>query len=164
MKEDDFMQIVFESSNILFIKVSPSLAKDYQKMINDLEVTKYFESRAPFTLEQEIAWANEKLADNSLVFSMIEKKTNEFIGNIELMDVDDATRELGIIITLDKQNKGYGKEAIRALLNYGKEVVGLQKIILRTNPLNLRAIHVYLKCGFIETNRDEKHVYMQKLL
>ena len=72
MKEDDFMQIVFESSNILFIKVSPSLAKDYQKMINDLEVTKYFESRAPFTLEQEIAWANEKLADNSLVFSMIQ--------------------------------------------------------------------------------------------
>lgn len=164
MKEDDFMQIVFESSNILFIKVSPSLAKDYQKMINDLEVTKYFESRAPFTLEQEIAWANEKLADNSLVFSMIEKKTKEFIGNIELMDLDDATRELGIIITLDKQNKGYGKEAIKALLNYGKEVVGLQKIILRTNPLNLRAIHVYLKCGFIETNRDEKHVYMQKLL
>ena len=158
------MQIVFETNNILFIKVSPSLAKDYQKMINDKEVTKYFESRAPFTLEQEIAWANEKLADNSLVFSMIEKKTNEFIGNIELMDLDDATRELGIIITLDKQNKGYGKEAIKALLNYGKEVVGLQKIILRTNPLNLRAIHVYLECGFIETNRDEKHVYMQKVL
>ena len=29
------MQIVFETNNILFIKVSPSLAKDYQKMIND---------------------------------------------------------------------------------------------------------------------------------
>ena len=158
------MQIVFESSNILFIKVSPSLAKDYQKMINDREVTKYFEPRAPFTLEQEIAWANEKLADNSLVFSMIEKKTNEFIGNIELMDVDDVAKELGIIITLDQQNKGYGKEAIRSLLNYGKEVVGLQKIILRTNPINFRAIHVYLECGFIETNRDKKHVYMQKLL
>ena len=158
------MQIVFESSNILFIKVSPSLAKDYQKMINDREVTKYFEPRAPFTLEQEIAWANEKLADNSLVFSMIEKKTNEFIGNIELMDVDDVAKELGIIITLDQQNKGYGKEAIRALLNYGKEVVGLQRIILRANPLNLRAIHVYLECGFIETNRDEKHVYMEKVL
>ena len=158
------MSIVFESKRILFINVSATLAKDYLKMINDKEVTKYFETRTPFTLEQEIKWANSKLADGSIVFSMIEKESNEFIGNIELMDVDDETKELGIIITLNKQNKGYGKEAIRALLSYGKEVVGLKKIVLRTNPINHRAIHVYLECGFIETNRDEKHVYMQKLL
>ena len=158
------MNIVFESKRILFVKVSPSFANDYLKMINDKEVTKYFETRAPFTLEQEIKWANSKLADDSIVFSMIEKETNEFIGNIELMDVDEKAKELGIIITLDKQNKGYGKEAIKAISQYGKEVVGLKKVLLRTNPINYRAIHVYLESGFIETNRDVKHVYMEKVL
>ena len=155
------MNIVFESKNILFVKVSPSFAEDYLKMVNDKEVTRFFEARPAYTLEQEIKWANSKLAEDSICYSMVEKGSLEFIGNIELMDVDEVSKELGIIITLDKQNKGYGTEAILAILNYAKEVLGLHKVVLRANPLNIRAIHVYEKCGFSYYNKTSDKVYMQ---
>lgn len=155
------MDIVFESTNILFVKVSPIFAEDYLKMVNDKEVTRFFEPRAPFTLEQEVNWANKKLAEDTTCYSMVERKTGEFIGNIELMDVDDEAKELGIIITLAKQNKGYGKEAINALLKYAKEILRLKKVVLRANPLNHRAIHVYEKCGFSLYNQTSDKVYMQ---
>ena len=158
------MDIVFESINILFVKVSPSFAQDYLKMVNDKEVTRFFEPRAPFTLEQEVNWANKKLAEDTTCYSMVERKTGEFIGNIELMDMDEVSKELGIIITLDKENKGYGTEAILAILKYAKEILRLKKVVLRANPLNKRAIHVYEKCGFSLYNQTSDKVYMQILL
>ena len=157
------MNIVFESKNILFVKVSPSFAQDYLKMVNDKEVTRFFEARPAYTLEQEIKWANSKLANDATCYSMVEKGSLEFIGNIELMDVDEVSKELGIIITLDKQNKGYGTEAILAILKYAKDELGLHKVVLRANPLNKRAIHVYEKCGFSYYNKTSDKVYMQIL-
>jgi len=45
------MNIVFESKNILFVKVSPSFAQDYLKMVNDKEVNRFLEARPAYTLE-----------------------------------------------------------------------------------------------------------------
>ena len=92
---------------------------------------------------------------------MIEKKSNEFIGNIELMEVNDTEKELGIAINHQMQNKGYGKEAISTILNYGFNELKLKKIILRTRVYNARAIHVYQECGFKEYKRDDEHIFME---
>ncbi len=40
---------------------------------------------------------------------MLEKESGAFIGNIELMDVNDGVGELGISIRAVMQDKGYGK-------------------------------------------------------
>ena len=89
-------------------------------------------------------------------FSMLEKKSGEFIGNIELMDVNNSVGELGIAITAAKQNTGYGTEAVSAITEYGTRQLGLNRVFLRTNPQNTRAIHVYQKCGFKEYGRRRK--------
>ena len=94
---------------------------------------------------------------------MLEKKSGEFIGNIELMDVNNFAAELGIAITAAKQNAGYGTEAVLAITEYGTRQLGLKRVFLRTDPHNSRAIHVYQKCGFIEYDRNDEHVYMELL-
>lgn len=160
------MMMVFESENIYFVAVSEQLVKDYLVMVNDHEhVQKYirrkYVPREPLTEEKEINWVHEKLKEKASIFSMIEKKTGSFIGNIEFMNMNGFEGELGIAITAEKQNKGYGTEAVFAMIEYGIRRLGLKRIILKANPENARAIHVYEKCGFREYHRSDNHVFME---
>ena len=163
IKERRDLKQIFDSENISFVEISELLAKDYLEMVNDYEnVNRYIGGKhKTFTEEQEIDWVRSKKKEKPPVFSMIEKKSDEFIGNIELMDMHDAEAELGIAITGKMQDKGYGTEAIKALTEYGFDQLGLKRIFLRTNPRNARAIRVYEKCGFKEYKRDEKHIHME---
>ena len=145
------------------MEVSERLVNDYLAMVNDYENVNRFigGSHTSFTAEQELQWVREKLEGNALVFSMLEKKSGTFIGNIELMDVNNSVGELGIAITAAMQNAGYGTEAVSAMTEYGIRQLGLKRVFLRTNPQNARAIHVYQKCGFKEYDRTEDHIYME---
>ena len=160
------MKQIFESSRIRFVEVSEELVDDYLAMVNDYEnVNRYIGGkRKTFTAEQELAWVREQLEKKTLVFSMIDKESGEFIGNIELMDVNESTRELGIAITAAKQNAGYGTESVSAITEYGFRQLGLARIILRASPGNARAIHVYETCGFKEYGRTDDHVCMDMSL
>ena len=160
------MKQIFESDRILFTEVSEQLTKDYLTMVNDMENVERFLGgpHEPFTEDQELAWVRSKLEEKAAVFSMIEKGSGQFIGNIELMDVNDAQGELGIAVTAGMQNRGYGTEAVSALAAYAAERLGLKRILLRTDPENVRAIRVYEKCGFREYARTDRHVCMKLVL
>lgn len=160
------MKPVFETRRIRFVRVSEELVKDYLTMVNDLErVGRFIGGRTePVSEEKEIRWVREKLAEKAVLFSMLEKESGDFIGNIELMDVKDAAAELGIALTAEKQNCGFGTEAIPALLAYGRTRLGLKRVFLKVYPDNLRAIHVYEKCGFREFDRTDKDVFMEIFL
>ena len=157
------MTEIFSSERIRFTEVSERLIPDYLKMVNDYENVNIYLGSAQdsYTEEDEVRWVREKLETDAPVFSMMEKETGDFIGNIELMDVADGQGELGIALTAEKQNRGYGTEAIRALTAYAVQRMGVKRIFLRADPRNLRALHVYGKCGFREYDRTEKDVYME---
>ena len=157
------MKQVFESDHISFVEVSEQLVNDYLTMVNDYENVNRFigGKHKSYTAEQERKWVQEKLEEKAFVFSMLEKKSGEFIGNIELMDPTDSEGELGIAITAKMQNVGFGTEAVIALTEYAMHQLGLKRVFLRTNPQNSRAIHVYQKCGFKEYDRTDEHIYME---
>ena len=92
---------------------------------------------------------------------MLEKPCGAFIGNIELMDIQDGDAMLGIAITAEQQDRGFGSEAVAALLRYGFETLGLRRIWLKARPFNVRALHVYEKCGFREFDRNDQDVFME---
>lgn len=157
------MKKIFASGNISFVKASEDLVNDYLEMINDIEnVAQYIGSRRePYSYEDEVKFVRTKVGENAPMFSMIESKSGEFIGNIEFMDIKDGTGELGIAITAKKQNMHYGTEAIKRMLEYGFDEMGLKRIILKVYPNNERAIHVYQKCGFVKYDATEKDIFME---
>ena len=158
------MRQVFESERIRFCEVSEDLVSDYLAMINDTEnVGRLIGSARTCTEEEEISWVHKKLEKRARIFSMIDKASGEFIGNIEMMDVENDPRsgELGICITAKQQERGFGSEAIPAMVKYSAEEYGLDRIMLKVFPFNERAIHVYEKCGFREYGRAPEDVFME---
>ncbi len=157
------LNIRFSSENIDFAQVSEELIPDYLAMVNDMEHVERFigPRHEPYTPEDEIGWVRKKLAEKAVVFSMLERRSGGFIGNIELMDPTGAEAELGIAITAARQDMGYGTEAIRRIAEYGFRELGLRRICLKAFAFNTRALHVYEKCGFREYTRTETDVYME---
>lgn len=86
----------------------------------------------------------------------------KFIGGCALFNVKetDRTCELGIGIG-DKEywGKGYGREAVRMLLQYAFRYLNYRKVWLRVHGVNERAIRAYRACGFVEEGRQRAQVW-----
>ncbi len=78
----------------------------------------------------------------------------EYIGTIELYNLTRRTATLGIVIgERNYWGKGYGPEAINAILRYAFEVLNLDKVRLNTFADNIRAQNSFKKVGFVEFKR-----------
>ena len=157
------MKQIFESERISFVEVSEQLIGDYLAMVNDIENVARFigERREKYTEEAEIDYIKDKMDNNATMFSMLEKGTNEFIGNIEFFNRIFDEAEWGIALTAKMQNKGYGTEALKRSVEYGFNELGLKRIYLIVYVNNPRAKHVYEKCGFKEFKRNDVDVFME---
>lgn len=156
-------EIIFESENILYIKINESLINDYLIMVNDPEVQKGISRKAKiYTYEQKLEWVKEKLNEDATIFSMIEKENNEYIGNVEIMKIIENVGEIGIAITPLKQNKHYGQEAMKSIINYALNIMNLENIDLNVHKINPRAINCYEKVGFIRdgVGKTEEDIHM----
>ena len=84
------------------------------------------------------------------------------IGQCVLFNFDNVahTCELGITIG-DKAywGQGYGRDALRVLLDYGFRLRNMRRVHLHVNGDNERAIRAYQACGFVEEGRLRQHVW-----
>ncbi len=157
------MNVIFESERIIYVRPSFDLVPDYLEMVNDIDnVARFIGERSePLTEQQEIDYIKDKMDNNATMFSMLEKGTNKFIGNIEFFNRVFEEAEWGIVITTSMQNKGYGTEALKRSVEYGFNELGLTRIYLGVYVNNPRAMHVYENCGFKEYDRDDIDVFME---
>ena len=157
------INVIFESENIIFVRPSLELVPDYLEMVNDIDNVARFigDRREPLTEQQEIEYISDKMDNKATMFSMLEKSTGKFIGNVEFFNRVFEEAEWGIVITTSMQNKGYGTEALKRSVAYGFNELGLTRIYLGVYADNPRAIHVYENCGFKEYNRNDVDVFME---
>ena len=106
------------------------------------ERTKFDENIAPFAIEAD----------------------GKYIGYCSLMHLQNryGNLELGILIGDRKYwGRGYGREVVKLLLEYGFHYLGARRIDLTTHAKNERAIRCYLACGFVEEGRPRKVVWIE---
>ena len=156
------LETVFESERILFVKPTLDLVPDYLVMINDIEGVARFiaDRREPYTVEEETSYMKEKIESGATMYSMIEKSTGKFIGNTEFFNRVYKEAEWGIVMTKSMQDRGFGTEALRRMIDYGFNDLGLERIRLVVFVANERAFHVYQQCGFKEYHRNKVDIFM----
>jgi len=135
------------------------LERNY-RWVNDREVTRFLALRYPMSLSAEEAWMRERVAQpislHSVMFAIETRDGGRHIGNTNLFNVvpEDRRAELGIMIgEKDCWSKGYGSDAVRALVRFGFEEMNLRRVQLHTYAYNERAIAAYRKAGFVEEGR-----------
>ena len=141
--------------------LSPCQMEDVEKWeawFNDLEVS------LPLGDEAYIPMSDEKMAEelraallhHAHIFSIIHKRTGELIGRCVLFQVDmvNQTAMLGMVIgEKGYWGKGYGREALRLLLDYGFNLLNLNNIMVGVFSFNHRAVRSYRALGFQEIGR-----------
>lgn len=86
----------------------------------------------------------------------------KYIGSCGLFHFDQTARtcELGIGIgDHDYWGRGYGRDALRVLLDYAFRLRNLHKVWLQVHAVNERAIRAYRACGFVEEGRLRQHAW-----
>lgn len=154
--------VVFTSDNIIYTHMSELLMDDYLKMYNNKDIQNSI-FKKNYSSNQILNWIKKQiLSENKYTFSMIEKTTNEYIGNIEIIPKDNIC-EMLISITPNKQDNHYGTEAVNALLKYVFEVLKLDGVELYVYKNNFRAIHCYEKIGFMRVGAGitEEDIHMK---
>lgn len=143
------MKSVFESEKINYIHVSLDLIDDYLIMVNDREIQKCISTKIRvYSREDEVNWVKAKLEEGTQVFSMISKEDGSYIGNVELMDIENGSAEVGLCITMAMQNKHYGTEALKRIIEYGFKELDLNTLTAVIFSNNVRFLHNVEKLGF----------------
>jgi RimJ/RimL family protein N-acetyltransferase len=148
------------------VTLRPLTPEDYPRLVefkNDVEVELLGGGRPPrpTTLAVATEFFNE-LAKDKENFGFAIEADGLFIGDIGLFNVNrvNRTAEAGIGIgDRDYWGKGYGREAMSLIVDYGFTMQNLRKIWLETHGTNERAIRSYQAVGFVEEGRQREHVW-----
>lgn len=141
---------------IRMVPITPEHAEGLHRVLTDPEVDRLTGTHATFTVDQIRAHAEKVAARTDRLDLVIEDKgTGAVLGDIAMLDLDPPNESAAMRIALgpDSQGKGIGPEAIRLLLAYVFNVVGLHRLQLDVFDFNERGIRAYEKCGFRHEGR-----------
>lgn len=146
-----------QGPNVTLRELTMDDAEDRYLWCLDKEVTKHLNMPAkypPFSREETRAWIDMCInKSNGYEQKAIMMEDGKHIGWIDLKNIDRLNKhaELGIAIG-DKNywGKGYGLGAMREMLHWGFEELGMNKIWLRVEIDNEKAIKSYRKMGYVE--------------
>lgn len=147
---------MLKGKNVILAPIKKEYIDKFIEWLNDLEITQHLMGYRPLTRDMEEKWYTSlKERENDIIFAILINQT-QLIGNCGIMEImwKDRTGKCGIFIGDKKeQGKAYGTEAMKLLLNYGFNTLNLNRIDLKVNDFNSRAIKCYQKLGFIEEGR-----------
>lgn len=136
------------------------------KWRNDPEIWEYTGSKPDryITYELEKTWLEGVLArEGEKRFAILAE--GDYVGNTQLTNIENGVAQFHIFIgDLQYHGKGVGYEATKLVIDFGAQVLKLNKIWLKVNSRNLAAYKIYVKCGFIEMKRSGDWIVMELLL
>lgn len=138
----------------------------FVRWLNDAETAQYLAIRSPLSLPLEEKWFEAMLAAQGKTdfhFVICRLADDEPIGTIGLhgVNLDGGHSAVGIAIgDRSSQGRGYGTDAMNALLDFGFGELRLERIELDVYAFNERARRSYEKAGFsLEGTLREAHLH-----
>lgn len=121
--------------------------------------------RFPVTVAMERKWYAKALAGDGkdAHFSIEDRSDNRLVGIVSLTQIDLVSRNacFGIVMgERNRQGRGLGGEATRLILEFGFDVLNLNRVYLQVPAYNARAKRLYRKLGFVKEGVMRRHVFM----
>ncbi len=131
---------------------------DTEQIVNwrsDASVYCFFKSPHKITIEEHKKWYNESyLSDtNKVDWMCITKDEWKKIGVFGFKDRNDRI-EVNYLLAADSQHKGYGIEAMIAIIDYIHKIYPGKTLIAEIHKDNIASLKFIRKMGFKETSTD----------
>ena len=146
--------------NVYLSPISLDDVEEYTHMVNNNIVSVGLGSAvyaSIYCVDRELEILKNLKTSHNFAVRLIEN--DELLGNIGFNDIDSVNKSgtLGIMLGNEKYyGKGYGKEALMLLLDYGFSFLNLRNISLYVFEYNEIAYNLYKKVGFKEVGRIRK--------
>ncbi|MDV2682805.1 GNAT family protein [Alkalihalophilus lindianensis] len=120
--------------------------------IQDEEIRYMTGTRSAFSMEQLSEYYQRIMSDETRYdFSICLTGTEELIGDLSILEIDEENKKAGFRIALHHTNhfnKGYGTEALQLALQFAFDTLNLNRLQLEVFSHNVRGIKSYEKAGF----------------
>lgn len=139
-------------SKISYKKLTREHLPYRMKWLNDPEVNRFLGHQVRNGTDEEFhrKWFSDYENDDSREIFMIESD-GKIIGQVGLLDINLQDKNACLYILIGEKscwNQGLGSDAIKFILDYGFNKLGLHKIWLEVHVRNTNAIKLYKKFGF----------------
>ena len=161
------MSHIIESGRVFLRPFEPTDAELYRRWRADAGPMALagWNDRAPLSLAQSAARMDRLATDQGkdyYTFMICLLSDNRPIGEVALSELDlrNGSAEVGIFIgEVDEWGKGYGTDAVSALVDFGFRELRLERIWLNVWTGNDRARRLYEKAGFVleATLRNDRY-------
>ena len=142
-----------KGEKVLLRAIELSDAGMLRQMMNDEDVEKMMWGCSfPVSEHQQMKWI-ENISNEKNVFRAIIDIDGTAIGTIILSDIDMRNGIAEIHIKLAnscERGKGYGTDAVSALVSYAFNVLRLNCVYCRIKEDNIASRKMFEKCGFIQ--------------
>jgi RimJ/RimL family protein N-acetyltransferase len=104
-----------------------------------------FQGLPPIKDEVCVKWVREMLATG--VHIVAQDGPNGLVGHTGLFPINQQKCEMLVVVCPEFQNFGIGTELVRSCIDLAA-ALGFERIWLPVDATNVRARHIYRKCGF----------------
>jgi len=160
---------MIEGTNIYFSNIEKNDMEYLYQWFSDIEFLKYYDYVSPVPQSEEEVnktFSEYNYNEESIVFAVKLLADDKIIGIAGFDDIvkcnEVATLFVGIG-NIASRGKGYGKESLNLLLNYGFSVMKLHRIQLNVLEFNVPAIKLYESAGFKREGVFREFVFRDNL-
>lgn len=151
--------IMFETDRLLVRHLKADDVDNLYAITGDAELMRYMGDGQPLSRELTATWVEVSINNYATkgygCSAVIDKRDGSFIGFCGLVrsEFAEPPDDAELIYALRKPYWGQGlaTEVAGAMLNYGKQICNLKRIIATIDPSNTASIQVAHKIGFCHT-------------
>lgn len=139
------------TDRLVLVPLGPEHLEDTWAALGDDEAMRLTGTHATFTREQVLAHLERVGPADDRADWAITLPDGRYVGEVVLNDLDDDNACMNVRIALGPgfPGRGYGTEAMAAVLDHAFEAVGLHRVQLDVYDFNPRAQRSYEKVGFV---------------
>jgi RimJ/RimL family protein N-acetyltransferase len=149
-----------KTERLILRHFQPEDFQDLHAYLSQAEVVKY----EPYEVFDENASRLEaqKRANNPAFWAICLQARGKVIGNVYLAENSYDTWELGYVLNLDYQKKGYAFEATQALLTYVFQEKQAHRVVAYCNPENRASWQLLERLGMRREGELQQNVWFKK--
>ena len=154
-----------ESDRLVFRKFELSDAENIFEIRSNKKVMQFMDSDLHKSVEVSNQFIHQNLNlyknKSGIFWAIINKKSNEFIGDFSFWKIDhkNSRGEIGYSLNPEYWGNGYMSETIGTIIDFGFNQLKLHSIEANINPKNDKSKKLLLKSGFIKEAYFRENYY-----